>query len=75
MKTVMQSQYEHVFEIEAAIRTLSDQVLDELAEWIEALQRWRKGVPSVDAWLQGARGAAKPGVTTNSIMTLTRAEK
>jgi hypothetical protein len=29
---------------------------------------------ATERWLAGARGAAKPGITTNQVMTLTRGE-
>jgi hypothetical protein len=64
-----------ISEIEDAIEKLPSGQLDELAAWIEAL-RLRPAAPQlVDAWLQRARGAARPGVSTQNIMALTRGEE
>jgi hypothetical protein len=64
-----------ITEIEEAIEKLPSPQLEELACWIETF-RARRAVPqSVEAWLDRARGAARPGETTDNIMALTRGEE
>jgi hypothetical protein len=62
-------------EIEAAIEKLSDPQVDELAGWLESLRQRRAIAPPVDSWLQHAIGAARPGITTAGVLTLTRGEE
>ena len=64
-----------IAEIENAIEKLPAPQVDELAGWLETL-RVRRATPTpVESWLQRARGAAAPGVTTAKIMVLTRGEE
>ena len=64
-----------VAEIEAAIKSLSTPELEELAAWLETHRRRLAAPITADAWLNRARGAAQPGITTAEVMTLTRAEE
>ena len=64
-----------ITEIEAAIEDLPARQMDELAGWLEALRVRRATPPPVESWLQRARGAARPGVTTADVMALTRGEE
>ena len=62
-------------EIEKAIEELPEPQIDELAAWL-AVHRARRMEPlPVDAWLNRARGAAKPSATTAEVMSLTRGEE
>ncbi len=65
----------NLIEIEAAIERLPDPQVDQLAQWLEAHRQRRMAPPSIEAWLQRARGAAVPGVKTSDIMALTRGEE
>lgn len=62
-------------EIEAAIEKLPAAQAEALAEWIDSLRARRSTRPLIDEWLNQARGAAKPGTTTQEIMALTRGEE
>lgn len=64
-----------IAEIEAAIENLPAPEVDQLALWLETLRQRRSPPPSVDSWLQRARGAALPGVRTQDVLTLTRGEE
>ena len=64
----------NITEIEAAIENLPARQVDELAGWLETLRVRRATPPPVESWLERARGAALPGVTTANVMALTRAE-
>jgi hypothetical protein len=64
-----------IAEIEKAIEKLPAPQVDELAGWLEALRVRRATPPPVERWLQRARGAALPGVTTANMMALTRGEE
>jgi hypothetical protein len=64
-----------IAEIEAAIESLPEPQVDELATWLETLRLRRTSPPPVESWLSRAVGAAKPGVTTADVMTLTRGEE
>jgi hypothetical protein len=64
-----------ITEIEDAIEKLPFPQIDELAVWIESLRARRIAPKELEAWLQRARGAAHPGMTTEKIMALTRAEE
>jgi len=61
-----------VTEIEAAIETLPEQQVDELAAWLEKFRALHPAPPVAESWLSRAVGAAKPGVTTADVMALTR---
>jgi hypothetical protein len=61
--------------IEAAIENLPAPQVDELADWLETLRARRATPPSVESWLEHARGAARPNVTTANVMALTRGEE
>lgn len=63
-----------ITEIEAAIESLPEPQVDELAAWLEKFRAWRAPPPPVEIWLSHAVGAAKPGVTTADVMALTRGE-
>jgi hypothetical protein len=64
-----------ISEIETAIEHLPASQVDELAIWLEAYRaRWAAPLPAA-AWLERARGAARPGVTTAEVMALTRGEE
>ena len=63
-------------EIEAAIEHLPARQVEELAVWLDQRRSvTRIEPPSAEAWLERARGAATPGVTTDAVMALTRGEK
>ncbi len=64
-----------VVEIENDIEKLPAPQVDELAGWLEKLRGRRATPPSVENWLQHARGAARPGETTAKVMALTRGEE
>ena len=64
-----------IAEIEAAIEKLPVRQLEQLARWLEAYRQRPAAPPPVDNWLERARGAAAPGVTTQDVMTLTRGEE
>jgi hypothetical protein len=64
-----------VGEIERAIEKLSAPQVEELALWLEAHRGKRSAPPPAEAWLKRARGAARPGVTTEDVMALTRADE
>ena len=64
-------------EIESAIAQLPTPQVERLAVWLEKHRAERdvKGTKiAVEDRLSWARGAAKPGVTTDQIMQLTRGE-
>ena len=63
-----------VAEIEAAIERLPLTEVEKVAEWLEAFRAQRSTGPQTEAWLARARGAARPGVTTAEVMSLTREE-
>ena len=62
-------------EIEKAIEALPVRDVETLAVWIESRRRRRPGALPVDQWLERARGTAAPGVTTRSVLALTRDEE
>ena len=64
-----------IAEIENAIENLPAPQVDELAGWLAALRAKRNAPPPLESWLQGARGAARPGETTAKIMAITRGEE
>lgn len=64
-----------IAEIEAAIEHLPVPQVEELAIWLEAYRARRAAPVSAAAWLERARGAARPGVTTAEVMALTRDEE
>jgi hypothetical protein len=64
-----------IADIEAAIENLPDPQLEELAGWLETLRQRRAAPPSVESWLEHARGAGLPDVTTSGVMALTRGEE
>jgi len=64
-----------VAEIEAAIEKLPVPQVDQLASWLADFCRQRTSPPSVESWLQRARGAAINGVETQEIMRFTRGEE
>jgi len=64
-----------ITEIEAAIEKLPASEVDELADWFDRFRVRRTSSPSVESWLDRSRGAAAPGLTTETIMNLTRGEE
>ena len=64
-----------IAEIESAIEKLPAPQVEELAGWLETLRVRRATPPPVESWLQRARGAALPGLTTATLMALTRGEE
>ncbi|MEO6392482.1 MAG: hypothetical protein ABIP75_11560 [Pyrinomonadaceae bacterium] len=64
-----------ITEIEAAIEKLPPPQIDELAVWIDELRIRRAVPPHVEDWLDGARGAATAGLTTEQVLALTRGEE
>ena len=64
-----------ISEIESAIEKLPASQVEELAIWLEALRANQRVPPSVDAWLERARGAAQPGITTAELMKLRRGDE
>jgi len=62
-------------EIESAIQRLPAPQVAELAAWLEQFRVRRALQPPAEDWLERARGAARPGVTTAEIMALTRGEE
>lgn len=61
-------------EIETAIARLPSPQVAELAAWLEQHRRERAEIAPVNEWLQNARGASLPQVTTQDILTITRGE-
>ena len=64
-----------IAEIESAIEKLPASQVEELAIWLDALRSKQRVQPSVDAWLERARGAAQPGITTAELMKLRRGDE
>lgn len=64
-----------IAEIESAIERLPEKDFEALAVWLEA--RIKRGVtkPVADVWLNQARGAARPGLSTADVMALTRGDE
>ena len=63
-----------IAEIEAAIERLPLPEVEKVAEWLATYRAQRSTDPHAEAWLARARGAARPGVTTAEVMSLTREE-
>jgi hypothetical protein len=69
-----------ISEVESAIEQLPLPQVEELAVWLEAHRAHRvaaltTATLAAEAWLERARGVARPGVTTAEIMALTRGEE
>jgi hypothetical protein len=64
-----------VGEIETAIERLPAPEVEELAAWLEVYRARRAATLPAETWLQQARGAARPGVTTAEVMALTRGDE
>ena len=64
-----------VAEIEAAIERLPSAEVEEVAAWLESLRGRRAARTTVNEWLSRATGVAKPGVTTDDILKMTRGEE
>lgn len=64
-----------ISEIEDAIEKLPTPQVEELAGWLEAFRLRRSSFAPVEGWLTQARGAARPGETTEKIMTLPRGDE
>jgi hypothetical protein len=64
-----------ITEIEAAIEKLPPAQINELARWLETVRARRSTTPLVENWLAQARGAACTGLTTASVLELTRGDK
>ena len=63
-----------VSEIKAAIESLSPADFDELAAWIVAKGSYPPSEAITEQWLREAVGAAKEGVSTDTLMQLSRGE-
>jgi hypothetical protein len=63
-----------VAEIEAAIEKLRPAEVEELARWLQERRARGTTRPPVDEWLAHARGAARPGVTTDELLAATRGD-
>jgi hypothetical protein len=63
-----------ISEIERAIESLPDPQVAELAAWLEQLRARRAVLSPADKWLEKARGAVRPGVTTKDVQALAREE-
>ena len=61
--------------IETAIERLPPAQVDELAIWLETYRARRAASLPAAAWLERARGAARPGMTTAEVMAMTRGEE
>jgi len=61
-------------EIESAIANLPVPEVDELVTWLRRHHSERGLPPKLDVWLEQAKGAALPGVTTADVMAITRSE-
>lgn len=59
-------------EIESAIECLTTTEVAELEAWMEQFRLRRAKQLVINTWLERARGAGQPGVTTESVMALTR---
>lgn len=64
-----------IAEIESAIEKLPAPQVEELARWLTSLRLRRGTSPPVERWLQSARGAGIPSMTTAKVMALTRDEE
>ncbi|NUM55731.1 MAG: hypothetical protein HUU46_18985 [Candidatus Hydrogenedentes bacterium] len=64
-----------IIEIEQAIERLPTPQVEELAAWLDAHRASRESSANADLWLEQARGAARPGVTTADVMAVTRGEE
>lgn len=64
-----------VDEIERAIEQLSPTEVEELAAWLEARRVRRLTGAELEGWLQRAKGAAIPGISTAAILAMTRGEE
>jgi len=64
-----------IVEIETAIEHLPTSQLDELAAWLEEHRAHRRAQKTAETWLKQARGAARPGVTTDEVMSMTRGDE
>ena len=64
-----------ISEVESAIEHLPTSQVEELAVWLEAHRAQRAAVLAAATWLERARGAACPNVTTAEIMALTRGDE
>jgi hypothetical protein len=64
-----------IAEIETAVEHLPTPQVDELAVWLEAHRARREASLAAEAWLERARGAALPDVSTANVMAVTRGEE
>ena len=62
-------------EIEKAIEALPARDVETLAAWLDRRRLRSDAALPVEEWLERARGTAAPGVTTQGILALTRAEE
>lgn len=64
-----------ISEIESAIERLPEKDVEALTLWLES--RRKRGVTKsvAEAWLNQARGAARPGMSTADVMALTRSDE
>jgi len=61
--------------IEKAVSHLPSSQLEKLAPGLEDYRSCQRSPIYVDAWLKRAVGAAKPGMTTAELMSLTRGDE
>jgi hypothetical protein len=64
-----------IAEVESAIEQLPTPQVEELAVWLEAHRARRAAALAAAAWLEQARGAARPDATTAEVMALTRGDE
>ena len=64
-----------ITEIESAIERLPAKEVEALAVWLETVRKRGVAKPAVEAWLNQARGAAQPRVSTADVMALTRGDE
>jgi len=69
-----------IAEVESAIEQLPLPQIEALAVWLEAYRARRAAALATatlaaEAWLERARGAARPDATTAEIMALTRGDE
>lgn len=68
------TQMNTIAEIESAIERLPERQVAELAIWLEEFRQRQMPPAGFDVWLNRARGAAKVGISTDEIMSLTRGD-
>ena len=64
-----------ITEIEQAISHLPLEQVEELAKWLAEFRSRQQSPTHADTWLKRAVGAAKPGMTTAELMSLSRGDE